>query len=194
MIGNSFIFQHDGDSKHAASAVNNIQTTKTVTDWPSHSPDLYAINLPWDHLDRKLNERQKRWKKSSERPSGSPENYSWRRVQAMMKISSHTQRKGPIFSLSARTHFLLSDLGLKFYSQSSKLIWKVWKLNNKVAPENREIPRVNHRPSVLLQFILCYKVSLCFEGWRTAAITYAHLSWTKDKHRRRQTSQDTALR
>ena len=64
LVGPSFVFQQDNDSKHTPRLCKDY-LTKEESDgvlhqmiWPPQSPNINPIEMVWDELDRRVKERQ----------------------------------------------------------------------------------------------------------------------------------------
>jgi transposase len=63
--GRGFVFQQDNDPKHTSALVKNYLNKKetdgtlcVIQDWPSQSPDINAIELVWEEMDREVQKRK----------------------------------------------------------------------------------------------------------------------------------------
>lgn len=57
LIGSSFIFQHDNDPKHTASAVKAYLGILSVTDGPPQSPKLSITEAVWDNPEAETSKK-----------------------------------------------------------------------------------------------------------------------------------------
>ena len=60
-LENSFVFQHDNDSKHTAGLVKDWLKQKKIEtlNWFPFSPDMNSIEHLWDELERRMKKQRR---------------------------------------------------------------------------------------------------------------------------------------